>query len=73
MKSNTNPNQSETRRSLVCRALAEPFLVIGMATFWALALPVAAIVFGLNLLVEQVAAYLTPVHPAAHSTRARMA
>ena len=73
MKSNANPNKSETRRGLVCRALAEPFLVVGMATFWAVALPAAAVVFGVNLVVEQVATYFAPVHPAAPSGRTRMA
>jgi hypothetical protein len=56
MKFNLNPNETETPRSVVYRGLAEPCLVMGMAIFWAVALSVAAVVFGVNVVVEQVVA-----------------
>jgi hypothetical protein len=58
MKIETKQRETENWSSAAQHILTEPFLVIGMALFWAVALPVAAVFFSLITAFEPVLAYL---------------
>ncbi len=62
MKIAAKQTEVENWSDVIGRSLAEPFLVAGMALFWAVALPAAAFMIALNATFEPVFAYLrTPV------------
>lgn len=58
MKIEAKQIETENWSAIIGRLLAEPFLVVGMAVFWAIALPAAALLVALAATFGPVLAYL---------------
>ena len=58
MKMEAPKNNAQNYGPLFANLFAEPFLAIGIALFWATALPVAALLFAAVTAVEQVRGYV---------------
>jgi len=70
MKMEAPQTNARNYGQLFANLLAEPFLAIGIALFWATALPVAALLFAAVTAVEQVRGYVfAPATAAALLTR----
>jgi uncharacterized membrane protein len=64
MKIEANKTIIEVGSSNVGHWMAEPFLFIGLALFWAITLPIVGVVFAFGAAIEEALVYLRPLRTA---------